>query len=149
MCIRERFINIYLKINKTNNCTLSFGKLIDQTVNQLYLFVLRQPIIRRQCIRHLPHFRGQLQILCFHLLAAVNCQVTSNGQAICLDGFKLRLFIPLVPYPDHRILHHILRFSTIQRNTKRQPVEFVFQGQNIVSETDLSHCSVIMTGELH
>ena len=33
----------------------------------------------------------------FHLLTAVNCQVTSNGQAICLNGFKLRPFIPLAP----------------------------------------------------
>ena len=60
---------------------------------------------------------------------------------------ELRPFVALVPHPYQCFLNDILRFCRVERDTKSQPIEFVFQGQYIVPKTDFFHLSVIMTGE--
>ena len=53
---------------------------------------------------------------------------------------------PAVPYFYQCVLHDVLGFRSVERDTECEPEKFVLQRQHIVTETDFLHLlSVYMT----
>ena len=79
------------------------------------------------------------------LPCGVDGEVSADGKAEGLHGFYLFPLLTLVPHFDERLLHDVFRFFSVESDAKSQPEEYVFQGQYVVSETDmLYHLSVLI-----
>ena len=79
---------------------------------------------------------------CVGFFAAVEGKVSTDSHAVGFDGVGFGQFLPLGPGAYQGILHHVFGFSGVERDTEGEPEQFVFQGQQVVSEIYLFHCSL-------
>ena len=136
---RNLLVALTFHIPQLHNQPLLFGKFIYQAVYQSHSFFIHQPFVRTRCFGSLFHIGGKFHRSGVFPFAAVYRQIPCHCQAIGFDRTELRPLVALVPYPNQRFLHNILRFRPVGCNPQGQPKELVFQRENVITKTDFLH----------
>ena len=135
------FVALALNVSQLHTATLLLRELVDKlsdqpdavTLDSLLLWISMMAAVGRF---HLPL---QGKGLVSHVPGLIQREVSADGQTKSLHIVYRLPAVTTIPHLDHRFLYNILRLRRIESDAESQPVEFFFQWQDIVSETDTFH----------